>query len=382
MLVWPRFTSGAYFIVDRTEDRYDLNPGDGVCAAVFRVGTGCTLRAAIQEANALAGQDTIIVPLGTYHLTYTGAPDDNAVSGDLDITDNLVITGNLGGGTVIDPSATGERAFDILSGKVEMYNLTISKANTTDNGAAIENSGELTVVQCWFKNNATSGDGGAIYLIGATSITASTFSGNRTTSFGSGGAIFVEGTAATITNCTFSGNSAFEGGAIYLDFYSSLSLNSSTLAANQADQGSAVYINIDSYFRAFKTIFSGTCNSHGYVTSEGHNIESPGSSCELDGSSDMVSVPGFELLLGVLGDYGGITPTHLPSSQSAAVDPSEGGSLVFCSTYDQRGQLRDVGTCDVGAVERQASDVEPITLFIFFDGFESGNLSAWSSSVP
>ena len=42
--------------VNSTLDRPDRSIGDGVCATV---GGGCTLRAAIQEANALLGQDTI-----------------------------------------------------------------------------------------------------------------------------------------------------------------------------------------------------------------------------------------------------------------------------------------------------------------------------------
>lgn len=48
--------SAATFPVDDTGDGADANPGDGACATA---GNLCTLRAAIQEANALSGDDTI-----------------------------------------------------------------------------------------------------------------------------------------------------------------------------------------------------------------------------------------------------------------------------------------------------------------------------------
>ena len=47
--------SGATFTVDSTGDQADATPGDGVCAG----SGGCTLRAAIEEANAFAGADVI-----------------------------------------------------------------------------------------------------------------------------------------------------------------------------------------------------------------------------------------------------------------------------------------------------------------------------------
>ena len=52
-----------------------------------------SLRSAIQAANAKPNADTIIVPAGTYNLTLTGANEDNAATGDLDIKGNVTIKG-------------------------------------------------------------------------------------------------------------------------------------------------------------------------------------------------------------------------------------------------------------------------------------------------
>ena len=76
-------------------DLPDANPGNGVCETASGNGV-CTLRAAIQEANALAGADTIILPPNTYLLT---------VVSELGITDSLTITG----GGARPPSSTATR---------------------------------------------------------------------------------------------------------------------------------------------------------------------------------------------------------------------------------------------------------------------------------
>jgi hypothetical protein len=94
----------ADFIVDDPADAVDATPGDGICATAT---PSCTLRAAVMEANALAGADTITLPAGLYTLSITGVDEvaDNsqgpwealvvsdASIGDLDITQDVTITG-------------------------------------------------------------------------------------------------------------------------------------------------------------------------------------------------------------------------------------------------------------------------------------------------
>src|SRR5438445_10327441 len=93
LLAFVRVTYADTFTVNSTTDAVDANPGDGTCATA---GSVCTLRAAIQEANAHAGDDTIDVPAGTYVLAIppggeTTAALDASV-GDLDITANATVT--------------------------------------------------------------------------------------------------------------------------------------------------------------------------------------------------------------------------------------------------------------------------------------------------
>src|SRR5712692_6974704 len=68
----------ATFTVNSFADGVDAVPGDGCCSTAAGVCAGvCTLRAAIQEANARGGADTIVLPGGTYALTVLGAGEDN-----------------------------------------------------------------------------------------------------------------------------------------------------------------------------------------------------------------------------------------------------------------------------------------------------------------
>lgn len=127
VMIWLMSTKAAIvhantFNVNSTADAVDINPGNGVCATSSNV---CTLRAAIQEANALAGEDVITLPAGTYTLTITGENEEDAATGDLDIHGNVTINGGTANTTIIDGGAI-DRVFDIRNPySVTFTNLTI-----------------------------------------------------------------------------------------------------------------------------------------------------------------------------------------------------------------------------------------------------------------
>ena len=87
------------FTVDTVADTLDADPGDGWCADVDG---NCSLRAAVQEANA---GDVDHVHLGKAHYKL-----DLVSDGDIIITDDLHLDGR---GSTIDLAALGDRAFDI-----------------------------------------------------------------------------------------------------------------------------------------------------------------------------------------------------------------------------------------------------------------------------
>ena len=114
----------ATFVVNSTADVPDFLPGNGVCDSTSGAGT-CTLRAAINEANALGGSHTIQVPAGTITLTTTGASEDGGLAGDLDILADITINGDGAATTIIDGNLQ-DRVFDVrTNGSATIRDLTV-----------------------------------------------------------------------------------------------------------------------------------------------------------------------------------------------------------------------------------------------------------------
>ena len=108
---------GVTFAVNTTTDAVDGNIGDGICDTAA-VGTECSLRAAIQEANFdPVTEDTIsldVTAVGAqprYMLTLTGAGEDASATGDLDIAGPVTIFGNSSPKPIID-GRSADRVFD------------------------------------------------------------------------------------------------------------------------------------------------------------------------------------------------------------------------------------------------------------------------------
>src|SRR5262245_9542900 len=114
------------FTVNTAADTLDANPGDGIAAD----STGATsLRAAIMEANALAGADTINIPAGGYPLTRPGVNEDSGLNGDLDIRGDLTINGAGRDTTIIDGNQL-DRVFHVV-GVFRSGGPTVTIANLT-----------------------------------------------------------------------------------------------------------------------------------------------------------------------------------------------------------------------------------------------------------
>ena len=133
----PSSGGAVTFTVTRTDDQLDSSPGDGLCSALN--GGGCSLRAAVQEANALSGADGIYLPPGTYSLTLAGAGEDFAASGDLDITSAITLLGTGWAVTTIAMVSYADRLFDIqgFSG-LELGDVTLTGGSVDGVGGGIQ----------------------------------------------------------------------------------------------------------------------------------------------------------------------------------------------------------------------------------------------------
>ncbi len=106
------------FVVDSDADQPDADVGDGVCAVDALDGGGCTLRAAIQEANASTDKDTITFSVATVAPTSTLPA----------ITEPVIIDGGTASATAISGSAESgnqDPALTIEGGNSTIENLTV-----------------------------------------------------------------------------------------------------------------------------------------------------------------------------------------------------------------------------------------------------------------
>ena len=189
------------FTVNTESDLVDGNPGDGACDVL---GFGiCSLRAAVMEANALEGDDLIILPQGTYALTIAGADENDAASGDLDIGgfNSLTIEGGGTGSTLISGAGL-DRVFHVLFfAELELQDLIVDGGAVEGTGGGISNSGTLRLIRINVANNTASEEGGGIYSKPAT-----------TGFFGAAGTITLTD-SAVFSNVSAEGGGVFNGGS-------------------------------------------------------------------------------------------------------------------------------------------------------------------------
>jgi len=132
-----------------------------------RLEGGCTLRAAIIESNQLPGADEILIPAGTYVLTTSGTPEDDALAGDLDVRDDVEIRGSGAASTVID-AAGAEAVITVFARSTdfgmptEMFvvDLTLSGAEQDGLVHFVTTSGgrvDVRVSDCIIERNSSDG---------------------------------------------------------------------------------------------------------------------------------------------------------------------------------------------------------------------------------
>ena len=155
---------------------------DGTCDA------DCSLREAIIAANAAAGSDTIAVPSGTYTLTIAGQGEDAAATGDLDLSDSVIITGDGSASTILDAGGI-DRVFDVMTGiSATLTGLTIQNGNVAGRGAGVQYDTTLTLTDVVVTANSASGEGGGLYCeSGPCSLTLMNTTINNNTSAKAGG---------------------------------------------------------------------------------------------------------------------------------------------------------------------------------------------------
>ncbi len=319
---------------------------NGVCASTH-MGL-CTLRAAIQEAEFVAGDDLVIlsVGLGDYRLTIpagaeaTGLPSN--ATGDLDISTNVRVEGGGPDVSVIDGTGS-HRIFDVhAGGSLTLVKLTLQNgkgdfdgATGHQHGGAIHNHGSLTLDRVAVINSSS----------------APGWGGGGMTNAGNG--------IANLSNVTVARNStdARGGGIENLGQLGTLYV---TIAENSASLGGGGISNANTMSPGATLVAKNTTGGDcvllgGTVTSTGANLAGDGS-CGFTHPTDRTGDPGFDT--SVFGP-----PLFYPLlATSQAVDTTN----TLCPPTDIRNVSRprdgngdSNALCDTGSYEREAPPAAP-----------------------
>jgi hypothetical protein len=266
----------ATFTVDVTTDSVDQVPGDGSCDN----GSGeCSLRAAVMEANALAGHDTILLPEATHELSIAVCGSEVVASdavyeeqcADLDVLSHITIRGLGAYRSVVTAAALSGGStefnsghFDVAaSGSLELEDLMLLGGRQRGAGGAIRNrGGSFSLLRTVLYANIASLRGGAIDTVDGSALIERTLIAYNQASTGSaaGGGIFHSNSAPPasttlrIVDSTISFNTAVRadapnsdgnGGGLYLGPNAAVEMEQATVISNSATgRGGGIAFNV------------------------------------------------------------------------------------------------------------------------------------------
>lgn len=243
--------SAATFTVTKVGDT-----NDGTCDG------DCSLREAINAANASDGADIVILGSGQTYALSLGPADSGRSpvpgSGDLDITGSLTIQGNA---SSIDGGGI-DRVIDIHGGVlVTINNLTVYGGAVTGflaagGGLAVYGSWDpalataalasLTLNGSTVRNNSAANGAGIVCVLCVLTITESAVVSNTASDAGGGIEMVGNASAVTVTRSTLASNagSAAGGGVAILFGTGAANLSLNRIAGNAIGSGSnAIYNN-------------------------------------------------------------------------------------------------------------------------------------------
>ncbi|MFN8637750.1 MAG: right-handed parallel beta-helix repeat-containing protein [Chloroflexota bacterium] len=400
MLLTPGKAQAVLIEVDNTDDFPDEDPGDGVCRGRLIYGAirRCSLRAAIQEANATPGVDNIVLEAKTYSLVQ----DPEGTSGPEPIARDLTITGVGRTSTTVELGTNPFRKWQVNGNVTARFvGLTVSHgigmlvapgANTfltsarvdgatgtalsisqgatmtatnsivsnTQNGLAISNQGNLTIDTTTISDNRGVVVTGLANFAGASATITNSLFVNNVGNSSSGATLRTDG-ALNVANTTLSGNSGPTAGGIQFGG-GNVALVNVTVANNTGPgfrtQGGGIFL--QNVLLANNT--GGNCNGAPNISGQAPNLQQNFDSdgaCAFPAGSNLTGNPH----LGPLASNGGPTQTHALQLGSPAIDVA---NCSAAAPADQRGTSRPrdgngdtVAQCDIGAFERTVSDFRP-----------------------
>jgi hypothetical protein len=248
----------------------EINDGDGRCSLAEAIINADNGGATFADCAPGSGDDTIILPKGSFVLT-AADNDDFGETGLPVITTRITIQGNGAKITrskkapafrLIAVSASGDLTLDHVTlsggeglgrtrggaitnyGNVSIVDSTISGNSAFEGGAVFVENGSLTIMNSAISNNVANYGGGITNYSGTFTMTGTTLSRNTALPYNGnpsfGGGLLSTTAHDTITGSVISGNVASKGGGLAV--YGTTVVSSSTVSKNSAtDKGGGIY---------------------------------------------------------------------------------------------------------------------------------------------
>ena len=260
--------------VNSTSDAAGFPNRSGICETAPNNGV-CTLRAAIQISNAIAGSDSIGFRIPTSDPNYDAATGVYTIplSTELpSISDSVQITGPGAEKLTVRQADTVFTAIRVITvttgGSVTLAGLTIAGGIVGGGGIQNLNTGTVNLNNCAFRQNGTADPGGGAILnagAGVVNVTNCAFTLNNASAFltsANGGAVYNAGGTVNITNSTFFQNYGSTGAAVYND-HGTVTVIGSTFYENGASYGGALANGSGSMSITNSTLYANVANAWG-----------------------------------------------------------------------------------------------------------------------
>ena len=239
----------AIISVTTTADEYGSGSGRSVREAVRTANTDADFGGCVRVSAV--GSEQIWIPAGIYNLTRAGAGEDADVTGDLDITETVLIS-STGGSvpTIRGGGGWADRVLEVIAGNVFIKQVNIGFGNAVSGryggrGLLVDAGADVTLINLTIGNNIfADAGGGGILNSGKLTLQNSTVSANTASNNG-GGSIY-NGISATLTilTSTISNNEAttgpIGGGGIFNDTNARATVRNTTISGNDVPDDTTV----------------------------------------------------------------------------------------------------------------------------------------------
>jgi CSLREA domain-containing protein len=237
--------NAATFVVTTTGDTGDTNTADNLCVAT---GGGCTLRAAIQQANATAGADVINFSIATGAKSITPGSALPSITGAVTI-DGRTQPGAFPPGISLVGTSAGAGVTGLVLGAdgCQIYGLTVR--NFSNHGISVNSSGNtIARNHLGINDGGTTDQGNAIYGIAVFGNSntiggpAGAYADHNVISGNNAGGLFLGGGTGNVVQNNFIGtNSAASaavgntGPGVYLSAVSGNTFQGNIISGNSGD---------------------------------------------------------------------------------------------------------------------------------------------------